>query len=951
MKNKGFTLVEMMAVLVILSLLIGIGILTVNNIQKGASENYYHSMEDTLKIAGNDYFADNRGDRPIDDYNYVTLETLQDHEYLEKLRTYDKKSDCDSSSGVFIYNTDDGTDYEVCLKCGDFHSNGPYCTGNVPGQIMITGRTDMGRNYNPLLSYIGAPWAKASSVDITFRINDASINVTKYEIYNSNNNSLFDTCNVTSGKSCTEKISASGSFYVMAYDDTTKVANRKYFNVKLDNANPTFDFKDRETIKELGEGFEFKYMNEIINIHDDNGYKSVTYTLENLDNGTKYASNEDITENNLEILHSLPSGRYKLSARVTDYAGNYLDDSIEFHIQYIVNLVFFDNNEKKHELDAIKVYHGGLYSDLPMKKTISSKEYDIDWYDNSSFIGDVYTSETTVEKSSTHILYGKEKRIIIPTSDYPVCNNEGNFTYNGEVQELVTAKQGYTLTNNTHTDASVYTIIAMPEPNYTWEDGTRTFKMLQCEIKPYTVDFDINGDPCVSNLVYNSKNQYIVDLTGVKTNKDNSLSCVVSLPNKEEVAYSASPISEKDAGTYNVTYTLNSNKNYKWSDGSTTDKVFKCSIGKYPAKFPDDCSIHYGGLTNQGGHKVGMLFEAFTNEIRTIEATPTKIKTGNASLYEANVDFSTVELPNSKFKISNYYIAESPIDCTIEAVPITIVADSDKKVYDGSALTKNSYTQPTGVVSALGDTINSVTVTGSQTNVGSSSNVPSEAVIKNGSTTVTSYYNITYENGTLEVYDDVKPTCSLSISLTGVITASVSDNHQLAYYGFSSSYSGDNTTTKTVYSAGSKTYYVKDVSGNTNTCSIAYDKVKQKRTASCKQHESCQDASCGTCGGGCNKEETNFWCETAPSGYQTLYGSECTREYNGTKDCDTGPCWYGKKCVDYNSTYNCSCVNNNCDCSEWNDFGDWTDLTGSEKCKSGTTKTTETECRTIYRKK
>ncbi|MBP5684404.1 MAG: type II secretion system protein, partial [Bacilli bacterium] len=44
MKNKGFTLVEMMAVLVILSLLIGIGIYTVNNIKRGAADNYYVSM-------------------------------------------------------------------------------------------------------------------------------------------------------------------------------------------------------------------------------------------------------------------------------------------------------------------------------------------------------------------------------------------------------------------------------------------------------------------------------------------------------------------------------------------------------------------------------------------------------------------------------------------------------------------------------------------------------------------------------------------------------------------------------------------------------------------------------------------------------------------------------------------------------------------------------------------
>ena len=53
---------------------------------------------------------------------------------------------------------------------------------------------------------------------------------------------------------------------------------------------------------------------------------------------------------------------------------------------------------------------------------------------------------------------------------------------------------------------------------------------------------------------------------------------------------------------------------------------------------------------------------------------------------------------------------------------LTITADSGSKVYDGTALTKDSYTI-SGLVS--GDTITSVTVTGSQTVVGSSDNVPS----------------------------------------------------------------------------------------------------------------------------------------------------------------------------------------------------------------------------------
>ena len=80
---------------------------------------------------------------------------------------------------------------------------------------------------------------------------------------------------------------------------------------------------------------------------------------------------------------------------------------------------------------------------------------------------------------------------------------------------------------------------------------------------------------------------------------------------------------------------------------------------------------------------------------------------------------------------------------------VTITADSDTKVYDGSALTKDSYTNTD---LAAGDSIESVTVTGSQTVVGSSDNVPSAAVIKNGAgEDVTASYEITYTNGTLEV--------------------------------------------------------------------------------------------------------------------------------------------------------------------------------------------------------
>ncbi len=86
---------------------------------------------------------------------------------------------------------------------------------------------------------------------------------------------------------------------------------------------------------------------------------------------------------------------------------------------------------------------------------------------------------------------------------------------------------------------------------------------------------------------------------------------------------------------------------------------------------------------------------------------------------------------------------------TVAGMVITITADSDTKVYDGTALTKDSYICENTLFS--GDVITSVTVTGSQTEAGSSENTPSAAVIENAGTDVTGNYHIIYVNGTLTV--------------------------------------------------------------------------------------------------------------------------------------------------------------------------------------------------------
>ena len=114
----------------------------------------------------------------------------------------------------------------------------------------------------------------------------------------------------------------------------------------------------------------------------------------------------------------------------------------------------------------------------------------------------------------------------------------------------------------------------------------------------------------------------------------------------------------------------------------------------------------------------------------------------------ATVD-GTAVTTDTETAIGNYLVTTANGTLTINPKPLTITAGSDTKVYDSTPLTKNSYTHTELLT---GDKIEGVTVTGSQTDAGTSDNVLSAAVIKNSNNDdVTPNYDITYTNGTLTV--------------------------------------------------------------------------------------------------------------------------------------------------------------------------------------------------------
>ena len=118
--------------------------------------------------------------------------------------------------------------------------------------------------------------------------------------------------------------------------------------------------------------------------------------------------------------------------------------------------------------------------------------------------------------------------------------------------------------------------------------------------------------------------------------------------------------------------------------------------------------------------------------------------------YTNNVNAGTATVTLTDVEGDLWYIWNGSTTFTIGKKAITITAADDTREYNGTPLTNDSYTCDPAL--ATGDSFESVTITGSQTVVGSSPNVPSGAVIKNGSDeNVTENYDITFVNGTLEV--------------------------------------------------------------------------------------------------------------------------------------------------------------------------------------------------------
>ena len=124
MKNrKGFTLIELMSVVLVLSILLVIAVPSIMRYMKNGTLSYYRSLEKELKVAGVDYMETYRPLLPknINHVSVVDLQELVDNKYIDPVKD-EKGYLCTGQVAIKKIKTD-RYEYHSCLKCGEYYES------------------------------------------------------------------------------------------------------------------------------------------------------------------------------------------------------------------------------------------------------------------------------------------------------------------------------------------------------------------------------------------------------------------------------------------------------------------------------------------------------------------------------------------------------------------------------------------------------------------------------------------------------------------------------------------------------------------------------------------------------------------------------------------------------------------------------------------------------------
>lgn len=130
MKKRGFTLVELLAVIVVLGIIITIFVPSIINLINENSTKIYANKENILAKAAEDYVISNKSFVLPDGTNpekYISMNTLISSNMMSSVLDNKTTSECVGFVKITV-NSTYGYNYDPCLICDNYSTNTTFCT-------------------------------------------------------------------------------------------------------------------------------------------------------------------------------------------------------------------------------------------------------------------------------------------------------------------------------------------------------------------------------------------------------------------------------------------------------------------------------------------------------------------------------------------------------------------------------------------------------------------------------------------------------------------------------------------------------------------------------------------------------------------------------------------------------------------------------------------------------
>ncbi len=500
-RKKGFTIVELLSVIVILGIVLGITITAYININRGVDVTYYKTIEQSLLTAGTNYYS-YTDDLPsvFGDQKEITAKYLFDNGYTEEgQKIVDSRGKtCDlSKSYVGAYKDSlDKTNYYVCLSCGEYESDTLPCSGTVNYRLNIRAKK---KNSGEVYNLNGKTWS-GEDIEITFEtLNDMEEVVVEKATGEEKKCTLEEKNGV---KSCSVVVTESGEYQVYARSKEIE-SKKEDIKVLIDKTPPLYDIENTGNIEILVQsGLTSTVKNKVKNIKDnESGIKTIEYSLEK-QSAKSYYKNVEANGGsnptkifNFDIDKTLELGKYYLQVRVYNNAGLITEKRVPYTIykkvviptseEYCLNNIVYNGKE---QIITKEEEEGLLFSN---NKQTNAGNYIVTARLKENYR---YSDETEGERTFTCSI-AKAK-----TATTGSCNN---ITYNGQSQTLASGGESISYENNAGTNAGTYTVTVNTDSNHTYNDNS-TSKTLSCNIKKKDINTIWGG---TTSFTYNGQGQ------------------------------------------------------------------------------------------------------------------------------------------------------------------------------------------------------------------------------------------------------------------------------------------------------------------------------------------------------------------------------------------------------------------------------------------------------------